>query len=72
MFKTPEGKNPMNQQVSNALTALAGLFMVTWVGFEVSRRRHKLRELFDILDKGDRNLTLQLEKLVQENKIRPL
>jgi len=72
LFKTPEGKNPMNQQVSNALTALAGLFMVTWVGFEVSRRRHKLRELFDILDKGDRNLTLQLEKLVQENKIRPL
>lgn len=72
MFKTPEGKNPMNQQVSNALTALAGLFIVTWVGFEVSRRRHKLRELFDILDKGDRNLTLQLEKLVQENKIRPL
>jgi len=45
---------------------------VTWVGFEVSRRRHKLRELFDVLDKGDRNLTLQLEKLVQENKIRPL
>ncbi|MEN9680216.1 MAG: hypothetical protein RLZZ627_109 [Pseudomonadota bacterium] len=62
----------MNQQVSNALTALAGLFIVTWVGFEVSRRRHKLRELFDVLDKGDRNLTLQLEKLVQENKIRPL
>jgi DNA mismatch repair protein MutH len=62
----------MNQQVSNALTALAGLFIVTWVGFEVSRRRHKLKELFDVLDKGDRNLTLQLEKLVQENKIRPL
>ena len=62
----------MNQQVSNALTALAGLFIVTWVGFEVSRRRHELRELFDVLDKGDRNLTLQLEKLVQENKIRPL
>ena len=62
----------MNQQVSNALTALAGLFIVTWVGFEVSRRRQKLKELFDVLDKGDRNLTLQLEKLVQENKIRPL
>lgn len=62
----------MNQQLSNTLTALAGLFIVTWVGFEVSRRRHKLRELFDVLDKGDRNLTLQLEKLVQENKIRPL
>jgi len=62
----------MNQQVTNALTAIAGLFILTWVGFEVSRRRHKLRELFDVLDKGDRNLTLQLEKLVQENKIRPL
>lgn len=62
----------MNQQVSNALTALAGLFIVTWVGFEVSRRRHKLRELFDVLDKGDRDLTIQLEKLVKENKIRPL
>ena len=62
----------MNQQVSTALTALAGLFIVTWVGFAVSRRRHKLKELFDVLDKGDRNLTLQLEKLVQENKIRPL
>jgi hypothetical protein len=62
----------MNQQVSTALTALAGLFIVTWVGFEVSRRRHKLKELFDVLDKGDRNLTLQLENLVQENKIRPL
>ncbi len=62
----------MNQQVTNALTAIAGLFILTWVGFEVSRRRHKLRELFDVLDKGDRNLTLQLEKLVQEKKIRPL
>ncbi|MEY4684053.1 MAG: hypothetical protein RLZ25_512 [Pseudomonadota bacterium] len=62
----------MNQQVTNALTALAGLFIVTWIGFEVSRRRHKLRELFDVLDKGDRNLTLQLEKLVQENEIKPL
>ncbi len=62
----------MNQQVTNALTAIAGLFIVTWVGFEVSRQRHKLRELFDVLDKGDRNLTLQLEKLVQEDKIRPL
>jgi len=62
----------MNQQVTNTLTAIAGLFILTWVGFEVSRRRHKLRELFDVLDKGDRNLTLQLEKLVQENKIRPL
>ncbi len=62
----------MNQQVTNALTAIAGFFIVTWVGFEVSRQRHKLRELFDVLDKGDRNLTLQLEKLVQEDKIRPL
>ena len=62
----------MNQQVTNTLTAIAGLFILTWVGFEVSRRRHKLRELFDVLDKGDRNLTLQLEKLVQEKKIRPL
>lgn len=62
----------MNQQVTNLLTALAGLIVVTWVGFEVSRRRHKLRELFDVLDIGDRNLTLQLEKMVQENKISPL
>lgn len=62
----------MNQQITSALTALAGLIIVTWVGFEVSRRRHKLRELFDVLDKGDRNLTLQLEKLVEEKKIRPL
>lgn len=62
----------MNQQVSNVLTGLAGLFILTWVGFEVSRRRHKLRELFDVLDKGDRNLTRQLERLVEENKIKPL
>lgn len=62
----------MNQQVSNILTGLAGLFIVTWVGYEVSRRRHKLRELFDVLDKGDRTLTLQLEQLVEENKIKPL
>lgn len=62
----------MNQHVSNVLTGLAGLFILTWVGFEVSRRRHKLRELFDVLDKGDRNLTRQLERLVEENKIKPL
>jgi hypothetical protein len=62
----------MNQQVSNVLTAVAGVFIVTWVGFEVSRRRHKLKELFDVLDKGDRELTLRLEALVQNEKIKPL
>ncbi len=62
----------MNQQVSNVLTAIAGVFIVTWVGFEVSRRRHKLKELFDVLDKGDRELTLRLEALVQNDKIKPL
>lgn len=62
----------MNQQVSNVLTAVAGVFIVTWVGFEVSRRRHKLKELFDVLDKGDRELTLRLEALVQNDKIKPL
>lgn len=62
----------MNEQVTNVLTAMAGLFIVTWVGFEVSRRRHKLRELFDVLDKGDRNLTLQLENMVKKNEISPL
>lgn len=62
----------MNQQVTNVLTALAGAFVLTWVGYEITRRRHKLRELFDVLDKGDRDLTLRLEALVQENKISPL
>ena len=62
----------MNQNVTDIVAGIAGLLAMTWVAVEISRRRAKLRELYDVLDRNDRKLTQRLEDLVSQGKLTPL
>ena len=61
----------MNENLTNIITGLTGALLITWVGFEISRRRKKLRELYDVLDHDDRALTRRLEDLVKAGELKP-
>ena len=62
----------MNQNVTDIVAGIAGLLATAWVAVEISRRRAKLRELYDVLDRNDRKLTKRLEDLVTQGKLTPL
>lgn len=53
------------------LPALLGLLVVTYFGFEVERRRKKLRDIFNIFDKKESKIAEALEKLVESGQLKP-
>ena len=61
----------MNEQFSNIIAGLTAAMMVAWVGMEVSRRRAKLREIFDVLGSDDRTITIALEQMAEDGVIQP-
>ncbi len=61
----------MNEQFTNIIAGLTATMMVAWVGLEISRRRAKLREIFDVLGRDDRTITIALEQMVDDGVIHP-
>jgi hypothetical protein len=61
----------VNEHFSNVIAGLTAAMMVAWVGMEVSRRRAKLREIFDVLGNEDRTITIALEQMVEDRAIQP-
>lgn len=61
----------MNEHFSNIIAGLTATMMVAWVGLEISRRRAKLREIFDVLGSDDRTITIALEQMVDDGVIHP-
>lgn len=61
----------MNEQFTNIIAGLTATMMVAWVGLEISRRRAKLREIFDVLGRDDRTITIALEQMVDDGVIQP-
>jgi hypothetical protein len=57
--------------LSDILGAAAGVVAVTYLGFELSRRQRKLRDLFNVLDGADAALTRELSSLVDSGVLRP-
>jgi hypothetical protein len=57
--------------LTDVLAAVAGAAAVTYLGFELSRRQRKLRELFNVLDGADASLTHELSSLVDSGALRP-
>jgi chorismate-pyruvate lyase len=57
--------------LTDVLAAAAGAVAVTYLGFELSRRQRKLRELFNVLDGADASLTRELSDLVDSGVLRP-
>lgn len=58
-------------QVSEAVTLFFAAVMVGALGFEISRRRKRLREVYDVLDKETRHIATELEQLIEQGKLVP-
>jgi len=57
--------------LTDVLAGVAGIFVVAYMGFELSRRQHRLRALFNVLDGADATLTRELSELVDSGALRP-
>jgi reverse gyrase len=53
------------------LPAIIGLLALTFFGFEVERRRNKLRSIFDVFDKKESKIAEALEMLVESGQLKP-
>lgn len=57
------------------ISEVVGLFfaavVVTAVGFEVSRRRKKLHEIYDVLDSETKHIAVELEQMVRSSTLKP-
>jgi hypothetical protein len=61
----------MNEQFSNVIAGLTAVFVAAWLGFEINRRRKRLRETYDVLDNNDRHIVVALEQMVEDGKLKP-
>jgi hypothetical protein len=60
----------MNEEVSILpLLIIAGVGLC--LGYEVNRRRHKLRRIFNTFDKPESEIAQALEILVKSGQLRP-
>jgi hypothetical protein len=51
--------------------AIIAVLALTWFGFEVERRRHKLRSIFNLFDKKESKIAEALEMLVESGQLKP-
>jgi hypothetical protein len=57
--------------LTDVLAAAAGVVAVAYMGFELSRRQRRLRDLFNVLDGADATLTRELSALVDSGALQP-
>ncbi len=53
------------------LPALIGAMVLTYFGFEVQRRRSKLRDIFNIVEKQESRIAEVLEAMVARGELQP-
>jgi hypothetical protein len=59
------------EQFNQALTAAFSIALVGALGFEVARRRRKLRELYNVLDAEDKDVVAELDQMVDSGRLQP-
>jgi hypothetical protein len=57
--------------LTDIMATVAGAAVVAYMFFEISRRQQALRDLFDVLDGEDAELTTELERLVETGALQP-
>jgi len=57
------------EQFNQTLTTVFGLLLVTAIGYEIRRRRKKLREVYNLLDSEDKALVVELEQLLAAGQL---
>jgi hypothetical protein len=60
----------MNEEVSILPLLIIGGIVLCF-GYEVNRRRHKLRKIFNIFDKSESEIAQALEIMVESGQLRP-
>ena len=60
----------MNEEIPivPVLVAVLGLF---YFGYEVERRRHKLRQVFNVFDREESEIAAALEVMVESGQLKP-
>lgn len=56
--------------VSEALTSIFGLVLIAAIGYEISRRRKKLRELYNVLDSEDQLVVADLDEMLKSGQLK--
>jgi hypothetical protein len=59
------------EQFNHALTTAFGIALLGALGFEVARRRRKLRDLYNVLDAEDKHVVAELDQMVASGQLRP-
>ena len=61
----------MPERWSDYLAIFMSAIAVGYMIYEIDRRQRKLREVFDVLDAEDSEITASLEDLVARGELRP-
>lgn len=59
------------EQFNQALTTVFGFALIAAIGYEVNRRRKKLRALYNVLDAEDKHVVAELDDMVSSGLLRP-
>lgn len=60
----------MNEEVP-MLPLIVGSLLAMFLGYEINRRRHKLRKIFNTFDKEESKIARALEQMVASGQLRP-
>ena len=60
----------MNEEIS-ITPIVVGALAVLYVGYEIERRRHQLRETFNVFNKQESKIAQALELMVESGQLRP-
>ncbi len=61
----------MNGEEIPITTVILAAVGVLYFGYEVERRRHKLRQVFNVFDRQESEIATMLEAMVENGSLRP-
>jgi CRISPR/Cas system CSM-associated protein Csm2 small subunit len=62
----------MFESWTDVTAAVGTAAVVAYLFYEIARRQKKMRDLINVLDDQDRQLTEELEELVRIGRLRPM
>jgi hypothetical protein len=60
----------MNEDIP-ILPLVVGVLGLFYFGYEVERRRHKLRQIFNVFDRQESEIASKLEEMVESGRLAP-
>ena len=60
----------MNEDIP-IVPLLVGALGLLYFGYEVERRRHKLRQIFNVFDRQESEIAAKLEEMVDSGRLAP-